>query len=117
VAQIFIENLRVECVIGVHDFERRSRQRLSISVTMTTDLERAAASDDLAATVDYAAVAEQIEALAIGGEFKLVETLAERIAAMLIGGYPLSAVDVEIRKPAAVRRAEAVGVRIRRSAP
>lgn len=113
--RIFIDDLEVHCVIGVHDWERSARQKLLISLELITDLKPAGDSDDLARTIDYSRVATDIEALAASGRFQLIEALAESIAAHLLTQFSLPTVRVAVRKPAALTRAAAVGVRIERS--
>ena len=77
---IFIRDLHIETLIGVHSWERQARRNLLLDLELGTDIRAAAASDQLADTLDYQAVAERIAAFAIASEFQLVETLAERIA-------------------------------------
>jgi 7,8-dihydroneopterin aldolase/epimerase/oxygenase len=89
-------------VIGVHDWEREIEQTLIVSVDMvpeTADMRQAAASDDLADALDYSAVAETIAAVLREGEFRLIETAAERVAERLLADFGLSWLRLELRKP------------------
>jgi dihydroneopterin aldolase len=114
VASVFIRELPVTCIIGVHPDERASRQRLLISVELETDFTRAAATDALEQALDYTDIAARIDARAREGRFHLLETLAERLATELLQD-PVTRVTVEIEKPAALPSTRQVGVRIRRS--
>ena len=107
---ILIRELPVECVIGVHPHERRSRQRLLISVTVETPFRAAAENDELDHAVDYAALAERIEQIAVAGRFRLIETLAERIAEALFDAR-MRRLEVEVCKPAALPRTRLVSVK------
>ena len=107
---LFIRDLPVECVIGVHPHERNSRQRLLISIELHTSFREAAAADELAHALDYVALAETIERIATDGRFRLIETLAERIADALFDPR-MHHLEVEVRKPAALPRTPHVGVR------
>ncbi len=107
---VFIRRLPIECVIGVHSHERASKQRLLISVTLETDFTQAAATDALVDTVDYVAIAAEIQATAESGRFHLIETLAERLAVDLLT-TSITGVTVEIEKPAALEATPEVGVR------
>ncbi|MGE0626026.1 MAG: dihydroneopterin aldolase [Pseudomonadales bacterium] len=107
---LFIRDLPVECVIGVHPHERNSRQRLLISIELRTSFRDAAATDDLAHALDYVALAETIERIATDGRFRLIEALAERIADALFDPR-MQRLEVEVRKPAALPRTPHVGVR------
>lgn len=104
----------VRCVIGVHPHERGSTQELLVSVELDTDFSTAAATDDLADTLDYTRIAETVERCAVEGRFQLIETLAERLADLLLT-TTVDRVTVEIEKPAALGATRHVGVRVSRS--
>jgi len=112
---IFVEDLKVVCSIGVHAWERSSKQTLLVSFELSTDTRPAAGTDSLKATIDYARASEAIGAIAQQGHFKLIETLADAIAQWLLETFPVSKVIVKIRKPAALPQAESAGVRIERT--
>jgi dihydroneopterin aldolase len=99
---VSIRDLAVSAVIGVHPWERDVEQTLVVSVDMvpeTTDVRKAAASDDLADALDYSAVAETIAAVLRDGKFRLIETAAEHVAGRLLSDFPLSWLRLELRKP------------------
>jgi dihydroneopterin aldolase len=99
---VSVKDLSVRAVIGVHAWERDVEQTLLVSVDMvpeTTDVRKAAASDDLADTLDYSAVADTIAAVLREGKFRLIETAAERVAGRLLTDFPLSWLRLELRKP------------------
>lgn len=110
---LFIRSLPVDCIIGIHPFERASRQRLLISLTLSTDFSKAAADDDIECALDYTALANRIEAFAQDGQFKLIETLAERLADELFQP-PIDSLEIEVVKPAALAITRQVGVRTER---
>ncbi|QZN86058.1 2-amino-4-hydroxy-6-hydroxymethyldihydropteridine diphosphokinase [Cellulomonas sp. C5510] len=86
---------------GVFEHERREGQTFVADVTAHLDTRRAAATDDLAHTLDYGALAEQVAAVLAGEPADLVETVAERIAATVLGHHQVQAVDVAVHKPQA----------------
>ncbi len=96
---VSIRDLRVSAVIGVHDWERESEQVLVFGVDMAADVAAAAARDDIAAALDYSAVAATVRAVVTDGKFRLIETAAERVAERLRADYRLSWVRVEVTKP------------------
>ena len=101
---VSVRDLSVRAVIGVHAWEREVEQTLLVSVDMvpeTTDVRKAAASDDLADALDYSAVADAIAAVLREGKFRLIETAAERVAGRLLADFPLSWLRLELRKPIA----------------
>jgi dihydroneopterin aldolase len=111
---LFVTNLELDAIIGIHPHERTTPQRLLISFELMADTRKAAASDDIADAVDYDDATQRIADLTRAGQFQLIETLAAEIAALLLAHYPIRAAAVEVRKPAAVANAETVGVRIER---
>lgn len=108
-----IEGLRCWAHVGVPEEERRHRQRLLLDITLETPLARAGKRDDVRATVDYAAAAALAKKITEGRPYKLVEAIAERIAAALLKSFTVDAVSVRIRK-FSVPQAESVGVEITR---
>lgn len=114
--RILIEALEVDTVIGVYDWERTLQQRLSLDLELATDIRPAAATDDLALTLNYAALCERIQAFAAEHQFELVETFAERLVATLREEFGIAGVTLTLRKPGAVPAARSVGLRITRGA-
>src|SRR3546814_13445051 len=113
---VFIEALEVEALIGIYDWERRIRQPLLFDIEMQFDNRVPAASDDIADTLNYKAVSKRVIAYVSQSDFGLVETLAERVAAIVIEEFGVQRVRVKLSKPGAVRGARAVGVVIERTA-
>ncbi len=111
---VFIEQLEVEALIGIYDWERRIRQPLWFDIEMDFDNRVPAASDDIAHTLDYKAVSKRVAAFVQSTGFGLVETLAERVAELVLAEFPVSRVQLKLSKPGAVRGARAVGVKITR---
>lgn len=109
-----ISALRVDAVIGVHDWEQRIRQPLVLNLDMATDIGPAASDDNLGLTLDYAAISERIQALVAASRYALIETLAERIAAAIRDEFSVTWLRLEVRKPGAVAGAQYVAVVIER---
>lgn len=86
---------------GVFPHERREGQTFVADVVAHVDTRRAAATDDLAHTLDYGALAEQVAAVLAGEPADLIETVAERIAATVLAHPQVQAVDVALHKPQA----------------
>ncbi|MGR3913610.1 MAG: dihydroneopterin aldolase [Gammaproteobacteria bacterium] len=111
---IYLHGLTVDCIIGVWEWERRFRQRVTIDLDLAFDIRAAARSDALEQTLSYRDVAKRVQAFAREAEFALVEKLAEEIAALLLGEFHLRWCRVKINKFGAVRGAGDVGVVIER---
>ena len=97
--KITISGLEIMTHIGVPDEERARAQRLEISVTFPVEqVKRAAQTDDLSHSIDYYQVSELIKNVAAQHPRKLIETLAEDIAACILENFPVKSVELEIRK-------------------
>ncbi|MEZ5574009.1 MAG: dihydroneopterin aldolase [Halioglobus sp.] len=107
---VYIKGLRTQAVIGVYEWERHIRQALLIDLEMASDMTRAAASDDIAHALDYAAISSQVIALTESSEFQLLESLAHALAHMITRDFEVPWLRVRISKPGAVAEAEDVGV-------
>jgi dihydroneopterin aldolase len=86
---------------GVFDEERENGQEFVLDVTVWLDFAAAAGSDDLAETVHYGVLAEQIVAAVERDPVDLIETLAERVASLVLGNASAKAVRVTVHKPSA----------------
>lgn len=95
---ITIKDLEVSYHIGVPDAERAAPQRLLISVAMEHDIRAAAASDDLTRTIDYYAVCQRLKKLGEGRSWRLIETLADEIARVVMQEFGPPRVQVEVKK-------------------
>ncbi|UTA54953.1 dihydroneopterin aldolase [Lysobacter soli] len=113
---VFIEGLEIEALIGIYDWERRIRQPLVFDIEMAFDNRIPAATDAIADTLNYKAVSNRIVEYVSQSSFELVETLAERVAQIVLTEFGVERVRLKLSKPGAVRGARAVGVMIERSA-
>lgn len=113
--RVFVENLTVETVIGIFDWEREIRQAVSLDLEMEFDIRQAALTDSIDDTLDYKAVSKRLIRFIEQSEFQLVETLAEKCAAIVLSEFPVKHLRLKLSKPGAVRGSSAVGVIIERS--
>ena len=114
---VFIRGLEMDAVIGAYDWERDIRQRLVCDLEMAWDIRPAADSDDLTLALDYAAVSQRVLDYVTSSSFELVETLAERLAALVMDEFGVPWLRLTISKPGAVTQATGgVGVVIERGA-
>ena len=97
--RISISGLRVFAHHGVLPEERRDGQAFVIDLIAELDLRPAGASDELAKTVHYGELAEAVAAAAQGEPVDLIETLAERVAAVTLGFAGVEHVTVTVHKP------------------
>ena len=113
--RIFLRGLTAECVIGFIDWERRVKQTVVIDLELPVDCRHAAVSDDVADTVDYKKVSKRVLAFIEASEFMLVETLAQRLAMLILEEFGIEWLRLSINKPGAIRNSRDVGVAIERS--
>lgn len=113
---IFLNDLRVDTVIGIYDWERRIKQAVIFDFEMGTDIRKAAASDTIEDTLNYKAVAKRVIEFVETSEFQLVETLAERVAQLILEEFNVPWLRLKLNKVGAVRYARDVGVIIERGA-
>jgi dihydroneopterin aldolase len=111
---IFLSGLTTECIIGIWDWERRVRQKVVVDVEMGADVRRAAASDRIEDTLDYKRVAKRLLQFIGDSEYQLVETLAERIAELVITEFSVPWVRVRLNKQGAIRGSRDVGIAVER---
>ena len=114
---IYLNDLRIETVIGVYDWERRTRQTVVFDIEMGTDIRKAASTDAIESTLDYKAVAKRVMAFVGESQFQLVETLAERVAGLILEEFDVPWVRLRLNKQGAVRGVRDVGVVIERGRP
>jgi len=111
---VYLNDLRVDTVIGIYDWERRTRQTVIFDIEMGTDISRAAETDTIEHTLDYKAVAKRLFTFVGQSEFRLVETLAEQVAKILLEEFQVPWCRIRLNKKGAVRGVRDVGVIIER---
>ena len=111
---VYIRELEIDAIIGIYDWEREKKQIVSIDLEMGCDNIKAAASEDIADALDYKSVAKRLISFVEGSEFLLVETLAERIAAIVLDEFSVPWLRLRLGKPGAVTGSKDVGVIIER---
>lgn len=101
---------------GVSEAERQNAQPFEVDLDVFLDVAEASATDDVTKTVDYGALAEQVHAVVTDSSFKLLETLAEAIASVVLGYERVGSVTVAVRKlrPPVAIDLDTAGVRIAR---
>ena len=112
--KIYIRDLLLRCIIGVHDWEREKRQDVIINIILYTDLRSASISDNINDTVDYKYIKQKVVDMVESSSFMLVESLAEKIAEICLENSKVKKVKVSVDKMGALRYAKSVGVEIKR---
>lgn len=112
---IFLRGLAIECIIGFIDWERRVKQTVVIDLELPVDCRAASLTDEVVDTLDYKRVAKRVIAFVEESQFKLVETLAQRLALLVLSEFGVEWIRLSINKPGAIRGSRDVGVRIERT--
>lgn len=113
--RLFLRGLAVPCIIGFIEWERRVKQTVVLDLELPADCAHAARTDEVADSIDYKKVAKRVIGFVEASEFKLVETLAERVAALILAEFGVAWVRVAVNKPGAIRGSRDVGVEIERT--
>jgi dihydroneopterin aldolase len=111
---IFLRGLKTECIIGFIDWERQVKQTVVLDLEFPCDCTHAAATDAVADTIDYKRVAKRVLAFVSESQLYLLETMAHRLALLLLDEFKLEWVRIAINKPGAIRHSRDVGVSIER---
>lgn len=114
---IYLRDLRIETIIGIYGWERQVKQTVVLDLEMATDIRQAASTDRIEDTLNYKAVAKRLIQFVEESQFQLVETLAERVAAIVLTEFGVEWVRLCVNKRGAVRGARDVGVIIERRRP
>jgi dihydroneopterin aldolase len=114
--RLFVDDLRIRTIVGVHEWEQRERQEVAVHLEAELDLAAPAVTDDLADTVDYGRLIRQVHRHVEDSRFHLLERLAGSIADHVLAEFPrIAAVTVRVDKPGASQLARNVAVQLRRT--
>lgn len=111
---ITINDLTIETTIGVFDWEQQIRQDVIIDLVYPVNCGQAAETDELIPQQDYGQICQGLTTLVEGSKVKLLETLAEKIAAFLQSEYQLPWFRLSLQKPGAVKNAKKISLTIER---
>jgi len=112
--KIFIHNLHVEGILGVHPYEQNTPRPILISTVITTDITQAAEDDDILKTISYSTLSKDISKFVKATHYFTIEALIEALAKDILKKDRVEEVWLRIEKPGAVADAEAVGIEITR---
>jgi dihydroneopterin aldolase len=114
--KIFLRQLEIDAVIGIWEWERRIKQRVSIDLEMATDARIASRNDSVENTLNYKDVAKRLIDFVGESEFQLLESLADAAAGIVIREFGVRWVKLSVGKPGAIAGSKVVGVTIERTA-
>lgn len=111
---VFIEDLRIDTIIGIYDWEREVKQTVALDIEMAADNTRPASTENIDDALNYKAVAKRLIAFTEESQFQLVETLAERLVEIIIKEFDVPWCKLKLSKLGAVTGSRSVGVIIER---
>ena len=111
---IYLKDLRIDTIIGIYDWERRTRQTIILDIEMGTDVKKAAKTDAIEDALNYKTVAKRLISFVEESDYQLVETLAEKIADILQTEFEIPWLRLKLNKQGALRSVRDVGVIIER---
>jgi dihydroneopterin aldolase len=115
VATLFINELKIPAVIGIHTWEKKIKQTLVFDLEIETDISKAANSDDINDAIDYVQICELMQSFLQDNSFNLIETLADKIANLLLQNFSLTSLRLVVRKPKVLSQIKEVGIVIIKS--
>ena len=111
---IYLRDLRIDTIIGIYAWERRTRQTVIFDIEMGADITRPAQTDAIEDTLNYKAVAKRLISFVENSDCQLIETLAERVADIVLREFNVPWLRLSVNKQGAVRGVRDVGVIIER---
>ena len=111
---VFVRDLELQALIGIHEHEKHEPQRIIVNIDLSVKEEAGPQSDDISHVVSYEIVVRKVEAIIAEGHINLVETLCEKIAAACLRDKRVMAARVRVEKPDIIANARSVGVEIER---
>lgn len=113
IGTIGLQNLRIDCIVGIYPHERVELQPLFVDIEVKADFDAAASAEHVDETVDYDHLAELLTGLATERQYQLIETFAKEALDGILGRWAsVQGAQIEIRKPKAVPAADASFVRL-----
>lgn len=96
--KIFLNDLKIDTIIGIYDWERDTLQTLRFDLEIDWDIRKAAVSDDITDTLDYGAVANVMVEFVSASRYLLIETLAEAVAQLLLKKFAILKLKLTLTK-------------------
>jgi len=110
--EISIKNLRLRCIIGINEWERKAVQDVIVSIYFKYDASEAIENDDMHLAVNYRDITKKIISAVEQSDFNLLESLTDMIYNIVNENPKVRDADVIVEKPFALRFCDTVGVKI-----
>ena len=110
--KVIIKNLIISMFIGIHDFEKRKKQRVKFNITITTDSKIEPNKKELSTILDYEKVIKNLTLLVEKKHYDLLEELSESIFKMIFNNKLVKKVNLKLEKLDIIKNAESVGIEV-----
>ena len=110
--KVIIKNLIISMFIGIHDFEKKKKQRVKFNITITTDPKIEPNRKELSTILDYEKIIKRLTFLAGKRHYDLLEELSESIFKMIFNYKLVKKVNLKLEKLDIVKDAESVGIEV-----
>ena len=110
--KVIIKNLTISMFIGIHDFEKRKKQRVKFNITITTDSKIEPNKKELSTILDYEKVIKNLTLLVEKKHYDLLEELSESIFKMIFNNKLVKKVNLKLEKLDIIKNAESVGIEV-----
>ena len=110
--KVIIKNLIISMFIGIHDFEKRKKQRVKFNITITTDSKIEPNKKELSTILDYEKVIKNLILLVEKKHYDLLEELSESIFKMIFNNKLVKKVNLKLEKLDIIKNAESVGIEV-----
>lgn len=108
---LFFEGMSIDCIIGLAEWERMVKQTVVFDLKLGVDIRNVAAKDQVSdGDFNTKKLSKRLREFVEKSQFNLVETLAEKVAALILEEFPVSFVELRLSKPGAIRGSDNVGV-------
>jgi len=112
VSKIYIRNLRLRCILGITDHERKDKQDIIVNITLYTDIQDFK-EDSINDVINYRSVCKKVINFIEGSSFYLLETLINKLSSMILKNFlKIIALQICIDKPNALRFCDSVSIEI-----
>jgi D-erythro-7,8-dihydroneopterin triphosphate epimerase len=107
---IKIENLKLRTIVGIYEWEKKTKQDIVINIEIEFDGTKAIESDDIEDTVDYKSITKKIITMVEESEFNLIERIAGEAIKIIMENEKVEKASVRVDKPGALRFTDSVSV-------
>lgn len=110
--QIILKGIKSECIIGIHDYERKNKQKVIVDITIFHDFMNL--NDDIEKTINYSEIYKFIKKFISRSNYNLIETLGDDLAKKIIEKFNIKKIRIELFKPSVYEKDETVSIKLER---